>query len=236
MSDETATTGEGGDDAYERRYMQPGERVVWREKVVSRGASVASVIFGVVFGGLGLALAGAAALGALPLPLLAPGLASLALGVFMAVAGVAFSVFRSMVTPSHAHVHFGWARRKIPMEAIEVVSAVTIRGYHQGKVSIGLDGTVRSWAGNASSGRGVEIAYREGTRRHVLTVGSEDPDGFVRAIEAGQGFAGARARFAEAPQQAAVEPRTEEEAIADAQAANEEERARTLRAMAERLR
>jgi hypothetical protein len=140
------------------------------------------------------------------------------------------------VTASHVHVHFGWTRRKIPMEAIESVAAVRIRGYHQGKVSMGLDGTVRTWVGNASSGRGVEIHYRDGTRRHVLIIGSDDPEGFVRAVE-GRGVAGAGARFAEAP--SAAEPRaelSEEEAIAEAQAENEAERARTMRSMAERSR
>jgi hypothetical protein len=135
------------------------------------------------------------------------------------------------------HVHFGWARRKIPMEAIEAVSAIRIRGYHQGKVTVGLDGKVRTWVGNATSGRGVEIHYRDGMRRHVLTVGSEDPEAFVRAVEAGQGFAGAGGRFAEAGPSAELAPvRTEEEGVAEVQAANEAERARLVREAAERFR
>jgi hypothetical protein len=172
---------EAGDD-YERRYMQPGERLLYREKVVSRGAFRISLVFGVVFGVAGLATIAAAALGAIPGPVAIAGVASAAFAAFMVVAGAAFSVFRTMVTGGHLHVHFGWAKRKIPIEAIDEVKVVTLKGFKQGKVSMGLDGVVRTWVGNSQGGRGVEVHYREGARRHVLTIGSETPERFVEAI------------------------------------------------------
>ena len=172
-------------DEYEKRYMDPDEQVLFREKVASRGAFLAAIVFLVVFGGFGLALIGAGAVGAMPLGL-GLGVGSLAalFGAFMGVAGAMFSVFRAMATGSNVHVHFGWAKRKIPLSAIESIHATVLKGFKQGKVSVGLDGVVRTWVGNSPSGRGVEITYREESgRKHVLTIGSDEADRFVETVE-----------------------------------------------------
>ncbi|MCC7535937.1 MAG: hypothetical protein IT379_06980 [Deltaproteobacteria bacterium] len=192
--------GDEHQDEYERRYMDPAERVLFREKVVSRTAFRVSVALTAAFGVLGLAALGVAAAGVVPIAAgVAIGAPFTALAAANGVLGVMFSVFRSMVTASHVHVHFGWAKRKIPMAAIQGVQVVRLAGFRQGKVSMGLDGVVRTWVGNSPSGQGVEITYQlEGERKNVLTVGSEDAERFVRTIErARAGAASARVRVEE---------------------------------------
>jgi hypothetical protein len=201
-------------DDYERRYMDPGERVIFREKIVSRTAFGVSVAFALVFGLVGLLALGAVAFGAVPAAAgVGFGAPFVVLGAFMGITGVMFSVFRVMVTASHVHVHFGWAKRKIPMDAIGKVCAVRLRGFKQGKVSMGLDGVVRTWVGNSQSGRGVEIHYQDGARKHVLTIGSEQPEQFVETIERARSATSrgdtARVRIG---QRAADEAAAEEEA------------------------
>lgn len=183
----------GPDDEYEQRYMDPGERVLFREKVVSRTAFKASVAFALIFGLVGLVALGSAAVtgGAAATAGVAFGAPFVALGALMGVLGVMFSVFRVMVTGPHVHVHFGWSKRKIPMGAIQAVQAVQLRGFRQGKVSMGMDGVVRTWVGHAGSGRGVEITYQmEGARKHILTIGSDVADELARTIERARAAAG----------------------------------------------
>jgi hypothetical protein len=187
-------------DEYERRYMRPGERVLFRDKLVSRGAFHVSIVFAVVFGLAGLLAAAAALLGAAPLPVLIPSLAALAFAIFMGVGGAAFSVARTMLSATDLHVHFGWAKRKIPLDTIDAVSAVTTQGFKQGKVSVGLDGVVRTWTSTSASRRAAEIAYRDGKRRHILTIGSDRADALCAAIERARAAVttgpGERVRFA----------------------------------------
>ena len=172
-------------DDYEQRYMEPNERVRFREKVVSRAAFAVARVFLAVFGSIGLALIAAGVFGAMPLAAgLGAGAPLVLLGVTMAVLGAMFSVFRSMVTTSHLHIHFGWTKRRVSHSAIEAVREVKLVGFRQGKVSVGLDGIVRTWVGQSASGRGVEVTYREpGARRHVITIGSEHADEYVAALE-----------------------------------------------------
>jgi hypothetical protein len=172
-------------DEYEQRYMEPNERVLFREKVVSRAAFAVARVFLAAFGSIGLALIAAGVFGAMPLATgLGAGAPLALLGVTMAVLGAMFSVFRSMVTTSHLHIHFGWTKRRIAHSAIEAVREVELVGFRQGKVSVGLDGIVRTWVGQSASGRGVEVTYREpGARTHVITIGSEHADEYVAALE-----------------------------------------------------
>jgi hypothetical protein len=172
-------------DEYEKTYMAPDEQVLFREKVVSRGAFKVSIAFLVVFGLAGLALLAAGAAGAVPAATgFGVGGLAAAFAAFMGITGPLFSVFRVMVTTAHVHVHFGWSKRRIPFSAISAIRAVELTGLRQGKVSVGLDGIVRTWVGRAGSGRGVEITYEaEGGRKHVLTIGSDEPEAFVAAVE-----------------------------------------------------
>jgi hypothetical protein len=211
-------------DEYVRRYMEPGEAAVFREKVVSKTAFGLSIAFAATFGLVGLFALGAAALGSVPMAAgLGAGLPSIAFAAFMGITGILFSVFRTIVTGSHVHVHFGWAKRKIPMAAIQSVEAVTLRGFKQGKVSMGVDGVVRTWVGNSQSGRGVEITYQqEGQRKHVLTVGSEDAEGFASAVQkaraAASGGEAVRLRVADRARDEAAEAEAIEAEATDATA------------------
>ena len=187
-----ATKPDTTSDEYERRYMQPGESVLFREKVVSQTAFRLSVAFMLIFGLVGIAALVAGAAGATPLaPALGLGIPFALFGAMMGVLGVMFSVFRVMVTGAHVHVHFGWSKRKIPLSAIDSIRAITLQGFKQGKVSVGLDGVVRTWVGNSRSGQGVEITYRDGERKHVLTIGSEEAERFVATVERGRVASGA---------------------------------------------
>jgi len=170
-------------DEYAEQYMVVGEQLLFREKVVSRSAFHVSIAFGLVFGLAGLGGIAAFAAGQQAAPALAIGVPSLAFAILMSVLGAAFSVYRSMVTSQHVHIHFGWAKRKIAVESIQDVSAVKLEGLRQGKVSVGFDGVVRTWVGRSASGRGVAITYRDGNRTHVVTLGSESCESFMEAIE-----------------------------------------------------
>lgn len=210
-------------DEYEQRYMQPGEQVLFREKIASRSAFVVSLIFLAAFGLVGLSMIGAGVAGAMPTALgVLVGLVSTAFAAFMGITGVMFSVFRTMVTGSNVHVHFGWAKRKIPLSAISSIVAVKLKGFKQGKVQIGLDGVVRTWVGSAPSGRGIQIAYQtEGGLKHVMTMGSEDPERLVEAVEA------ARARVRVAPESEATATSEDASAAEDESADEVSARRRT---------
>ena len=172
-------------DEYEQRYMQPGEHVLFREKLASRGAFIVSMIFLAAFGIAGLAMIGGGIAGTMPPALgIGVGLFTTLFAAFMGITGVMFSVFRTMLTDTNVHIHFGWTKRKIPLSAITSIRAITLKGIKRGKVQIGLDGVVRTWVGNSPSGRGVEIAYRlEGGLKHLLTIGSEEAERFVETVE-----------------------------------------------------
>lgn len=202
-------------DEYEQRYMQPGEAVLFREKITTRAAFVVSMIFLGVFGLSGLALLGAGVADRLPPALgFGVGLVSILFAAFMGVTGVMFSVFRTMITGSNVHVHFGWAKRKIALSAIESIQATASKGLKQGKVQIGLDGVVRTWVGRAPSGRAVEIAYtEEGGRKHVLNVGSDDAERFVETVERAR----ARVRIAATADEVVPPSATEEEPAENAE-------------------
>jgi hypothetical protein len=215
-----------GGDEYERKYMQPGDRLLHREKVVSREAFLLSLVFGLVFGVAGLGVVAAAAAGAIPGPIAVAGGVSAAFAAFMVFAGAAFSVYRAMVTNGHLHVHFGWAKREVPMDAIDQVKVVAINGFKQGKVSMGLDGVVRTWAGTAKGGRAVEVQYRDGARRHVLTIGSETPERLAEAIQSARSVSAAQVRVAVGPSSAAA---AEAEALAEATAGESEAASRARR-------
>lgn len=197
-------------DEYEKRYMRVGDLVVFREKVVSRAAFRVSVTFAVVFGLFGVGLFASTLAGVPIASALAFGGSSILLAATMGVLGVMFSVFRTMVTTEGVLVHFGWAKRKIPFSAIESVHRVKLSGFKQGKVSVGFDGVVRTWAGNSVSGRGVELAYREPSgRKHLMTIGSEQADRLAEAIEA------SRATTSRASETLPVSPTQEPELAGD---------------------
>jgi hypothetical protein len=211
-------------DEYEKRYMDPGERVVFREKVVSRTAFRVSVIFALVFGLVGLGLVAAGAIAGMVAGALAPGVFSILFAAMMGVLGVMFSVFRTMVTTENVHVHFGWAKRKIPFSAVESVRSITLTGLKQGKVSIGLDGVVRTWVGNSESGRGVELTYREpGGRKHVMTIGSDDAERFAETVER------ARAATEQPPNKARIAESADAELAEDQDQGEERDEQRAAR-------
>ncbi|MEJ7735163.1 MAG: hypothetical protein WKG00_38995 [Polyangiaceae bacterium] len=186
------------DDDYARRYMLPGERLLFGEKIVSRGIFKTTMVLCATLALVGLVasligLVGPAGSG----PGLALGIPFIGVSALLAALSVLFSVFRSMVTTSHLQVHFGWAKRKVPLQAIENIAIVPYVGAKQGKVSMGFDGVVRTWVGTPSSGRGVEVTYLGGKRKHVLTIGSDDVERFAEALQ--QARAAATSEPATAP-------------------------------------
>jgi hypothetical protein len=186
------------DDDYARRYMLPGERLLFGEKVVSRGVFKATMVLCGTMGLIGLAATAVGLLGpAGSAPALALGLPFVATSALLAGLSVLFSVFRSMITTSHLQVHFGWAKRKVPLEAIEHIAIVPYLGARQGKVSMGFDGVVRTWVGTPSSGRGVEVTYQVGSRKHVLTIGSDDVTRFAEVLQQARAAATGAATAAE---------------------------------------
>jgi hypothetical protein len=195
-------------DDYERRFMRPGERVVFREKIVAKGAFKVGLALAAAFALTGIGLGAAAALGVLPALLLTFSAINLALAAFFGVSAPMFSVARTMVTEEHVHVHAGWARRKIPQTAIESVRAFRQEGFKQGKVSVGLDGVVRTVVSTSSSRNAIEIVANERGRRHILTVGTDDPQGFLASLAA--------SRVRVAPPHEVAHDRAELEATPDA--------------------
>jgi hypothetical protein len=172
------------DDDYARRYMLPGERLLFGEKLVSRSVFQATMVLCGVLGLIGLA---ATAVGLFGPPgstaALGLGIPFIATSAILAPLSVLFSVIRSMITTSHLQVHFGWAKRKVPFDAIQKIAIVPYVGAKQGKVSMGFDGVVRTWVGTPSSGRGVEVTYQDDKRKHVLTIGSDDAARFAEALQ-----------------------------------------------------
>ncbi len=171
-------------DEYEQRFMAPGERIIFREKIVAKGAFTVGLVLALGFALLGGGLAIAGAFVTQGAPLLVGGALNVGLAAFFAVTSAMFSVTRTMITDEHVHVHFGWAKRKIARASIVSVKAVKQLGFKQGKVSIGVDGVVRTVASTSSSRNAIEIETVEEGRRHVLTVGTDDPDGFLAALDA----------------------------------------------------
>ena len=169
-------------DDYERRFMTPGERVVLREKIVAKSAFKVGLALASAFALTGIGLGVAAALGVLPPLLLTFAAINVVLAAFFGVSAPMFSVTRTMVTEEHVHVHSGWARRKILQTAIESARAFRQEGFKQGKVSLGLDGVVRTVVSTSSSRNAIEIVANEGGRRHILTVGTDDPQGFLGSL------------------------------------------------------
>jgi hypothetical protein len=212
------------DDEYEKRYMDTNERVMFREKLVGKGMFIFSLVFGLVFAvvGLGAFIAGLA--GALPMALgLGLGVPFGIFGAFMAVAGVLFAVHRIMVTDSNVHAHYGWSKRRIPVSFIESAKKVQPNTYRQGKVTMGLDGVVRSYVANSPSRPAVEITYQiPGERKRVLTVGSDHADDFVSSIEHARSASVAPSPSARVQAIPSVEQdaHAEAEAAADAEAAS----------------
>lgn len=170
-------------DDYERRFMAPDERVAFREKIVSKVAFNVGLALALGFALLGAALAVAGALATPGAPFFVGGALNVVLAAFFAVTAAMFSVTRTMITDERVHVHFGWVKRKIPRASIISVKAVKQSGFKQGKVSIGVDGVVRTVASTSSSRNAIEIETVEDGRRHVLTVGTDDPEGFLAALD-----------------------------------------------------
>lgn len=201
-------------DDFEARHMQDGATVLHRDKRVSRGLALALLIPGLLTVALGAYIGVANATASKPVPAAALPLVVLgvvALGLFLMLLGVMFSVVRTLVTARAVHVKFGLWGPDIPLASIERAAVVRYDWVQFGGWGIkrNLQGT---WAYVPSGDRAVELVYREGGAERRVLVGVEDPAELVRKIaEAQQGTA--RVRVDAGP--------TEDEALADDEATRE---------------
>lgn len=177
-------------DEFEARHMQDGAAVLHRDKRVSRGLALALLVPGlltVLLGGF-VGFANATASKPVPaaaLPLVVGGV--VALGLFLMLLGVMFSVVRTLVTARAVHVKFGLWGPDIPLGAIEEAKVVRYDWMQFGGWGIkrNAQGT---WAYVPSGDQAVELVYREGGAERRVLVGVEDPAELVRKIaEAKQG-------------------------------------------------
>lgn len=173
-------------DDFEARHMEDGAPVLHRDKRVSRGLALALVIPGLLTIVLAayVGLANATASKPVPpaaLPLVVGGV--VALGLFLVLLGVVFSVVRTLVTTRAVHVKFGLWGPDIPLAALESAEVVAYDWLRFGGWGIKRDAQ-GTWAYVPSGDRAVELVYREeGAVRRVL-VGVEDPAELVRRIAA----------------------------------------------------
>ena len=166
----------------QQQYMPSGEPVLYRESLVSHGAIGAVATAGIALASAGLTIGVAAGIYG------GPSAAALALPIFgvgasMAGVGILSASSQVIVASRWVHVHFGLLRRTIPVSGIHQVRVVDHATKRHGKVETDLDGTTRTYVARAKSKRGVEIAYYDKNRSHVIVVGSEEPERFAYAIE-----------------------------------------------------
>ena len=106
----------------------------------------------------------------------------------MAIIVSAFTSLRTSVDADEVRVafRFGWPRRTIPIVAIEQSHRVRNRWWHGLGVRLVPGGMLYAvWGLDA-----VEVAYRTSSRRRVLRIGTDDPEGLDRAIAAARSGVG----------------------------------------------
>jgi hypothetical protein len=182
--------------------MYDGARVVRRDKVVSRlmAGMVAAPSLLVIGLAIFIAFANATAPKPIPaaaLPLVVAGL--LALGVGLALLGIAFGVLRTVVTERAVHVRYGLWGPTIPIASIRACGVVDYQWTKFGGWGIrrASDGT---WAYvTASRGKVLQLTYADGARERRVLVSVTDAEETARQIEKLRAAVpeGSRARVAE---------------------------------------
>lgn len=177
--------GDSRDDAFEASEMHDGAPVVRRDKKITRRMAALVAVPGVLTVALAVFIAFANASSSKPvpaaaLPFVVGGVA--ALGIALVALGIVFGVLRTIVTARAVHVKYGLWGPDVPLEAIASCRVVDYDWTEFGGWGIrrGKDGT---WAYVPSSGRVLELRFREGGAMKRVLVGADDPDETARQIE-----------------------------------------------------
>jgi hypothetical protein len=173
-------------DAFEASEMHDGARVVRRDKVVARTMAamlVAPALLMFVLGAY-IAFANATAPKPVPaavLPFVVGGI--MALGVLLGVLGLVLGVLRVVVTEGAVHVRYGLWGPTIALENIRSCRPVNYDWTEFGGWGI-RRGRGGVWAYvPVSSGKVIEIVYRDGAKDRRVLVGASNADETARVIE-----------------------------------------------------
>ena len=194
--------------------MVDGERVVHRDKRVSRGMAAIVSAPALFLIGLSIFIPIANASISQPAPplVLAFIIALLVtMGLLFLLLAVAFAVVRTLVTEREVHVKYGLSGPRIPLESITSVRVVRYKWTRFGGwgIRIGIDGT-RAYV--PGPGDVVEIGYREGAVERKVQIGVSEPAVVARKIQEARN-ACTGLRFAEDVERSAeLEAAAEEEA------------------------
>jgi hypothetical protein len=202
---------EGHGDAFEATAMHDGAPIVHRDKRVSRGMALLLAVPGLFTIALSVFLAIANGTSDKPIPAgaLPFVVAGLAgLGVAFFVLGIVFGVLRTVVTERAVHVKYGLWGPDIPLESIESCDVVEYDWTEFGGWGIRL-GADGTWAYVPTSGRVLELRYRRDGKTKRVLVGVHDADETARQIRV------ARARVETSRQRARVRIEAETEASAE---------------------
>ena len=211
-------------DQYEADYMTSGDRIVHRDKRVSRGMAAILAIWGPFCWGLALliGLGNATASKPVPaasLPYVVAGI--VALGFAFIFMGVAFSVLRSVVSKDELHVKYGLWGPTIPLRNIHSCTVTDYDWTKFGGWGIRRSMSDNSWAYVPGPGQVVEVQYEEDGEKRTIQIGADNALKLAKEINAAR-EAQTNTRFAievdDAAEQKVAEAEVEAEAEAEAEA------------------
>lgn len=197
-------------DEFEATEMHDGARIVHRDKRIVRWMTGVLSLSGLSMIALAIIIAVINPSSPKPMPLgaevLSLGLTSL-LGVALMLLGIAFGVFRTLVTERAVHIKYGLWGPTIPLGAIRSCRVTTYdwKKYGGWGLRKGRDG---SWAYVPGQGKVVEIVYDDlGSERRVL-VGPQNPEALAAEIDRARAMSEERAALTRQPlPRVAPEPR-----------------------------
>lgn len=204
----------GPEDAYEKQYMKGDDAVLHRDKLVWKYHYLLSLP---LLLSLLASVAAFAGLGSKPAPLSAA-FVSLIPTVILGLVWVLFSVLRVHVTKKELVIQLGPFGPRIPIRAIRDVK---VTGYDLAKfggwgIRRSFDGTwAYSMAGQSKEV--VEVAYEESGELKRVVMSASDPPALAAAIQRARGAGGVRIAGA------AAEDAVDRDALAEAEAAAEQE-------------
>lgn len=152
-------------DEYEEKFMAPGEKVIYRDKMSMHPGFHIALLTLVIGAVVALALTGApVAITALPLLV---GLAAWA----------SMMTLRTTVSEENVHVHYGIFGPTIPIEKIQSVEPVEYSWIKYGGWGVRYSIWDNSWAYNmiGDKGRAVELKYDKNGKTRKVLVASNEP-------------------------------------------------------------
>lgn len=171
-------------DEFEARHMLDDAPVVHRDKRVSRLLALALAIPGLATMALGVFLGFANATASKPVPAAALPFvvaAILGLGLALMTLGVIFAVVRTVVTAREVHVKYGLWGPRIPLSALRSATVVKYDWLEFGGWGIRRSAK-GTWAYVPTGDRAVELVFEEGGVEKRVLVGVDDPTETVRQI------------------------------------------------------